>query len=432
MLSLFDVQDLDGSLQEQLRLHTERYHRYGLTENPFPLGGNYPEAYLPYTYYDNEKEQKIRDFLISTFVREEFNGLLVLGGYGSGKSHVLHFMKEVINSEPFFGKKAQCFLIQNPSVAPEDILLSMLREMKLSVVQDMIFRQVSASLQEQYGTSYLNFLRDFTNFSPQIPIDGEAYSPPSSQNLFTLTYREFLKHLVDRNLKINHRYLQNFARDVLSQRLSAVADVLINDLVQLIAAEDTMKSWESFLASRLLRSKSSLGVEYYLQAFLELFKASGIRHVYLLVDEVEDLRTQRINAKATVEYLATLRKMIQHNYRMFSLVLACTRDAWADLRQLYTAIEDRFPLTLDLASSQAEIKHVVLRYLAQAQLDDINLENVWSPFTENGVDAVIAGRGLVLRHVLTALRSVLDEAARQEIGPPIDETFVQKTLAQIL
>ncbi len=385
MLSLFDAHDLDSSLQEQLRLHTEHYHRYQLKENPFPLGGNYPEAYLPYTYYDDEKEQKIRDFLVSTFLREEFNGLLVLGEYGSGKSHVLQYIKEVINGEPFFGRTAHCFLIQNPSVAPEDILLSMLREMKLSVVQDLIFRHVADALQERYGTRMLNFLRDFTNFNPQLSLDIVEYNPPSYRDIFTLTFREFLKHLSDQNLKLNQKQMQSFARDVLSQRLSIAAEVLINDLVQLIATDDTTRSWETFLASRLLSTKGSLGVEHYLQAFLELFKASGIRHVYLLVDEVEDLRTQRINVKATVEYLATLRKIIRHNYRMFSFVLACTRDAWADLIKLYPAIQDRFPLTLDLASNPAQINRVVLRYLAQARLHDSNSANEWIPFTEQAV-----------------------------------------------
>src|SRR5262249_45840962 len=140
MSSLFDAQHLKGALQDRLRQHTERYHKFQLEKNPFPLGGNYPDAYLDYTYYNDAKRDRIRDFLVSTFVREEFNGLIVLGEYGSGKSHVLHYIRNTVNSDPFFGKQAQCFLIQNPSVSPEDILLSMLREVKLSVIQDIIFK----------------------------------------------------------------------------------------------------------------------------------------------------------------------------------------------------------------------------------------------------------------------------------------------------
>jgi len=416
----------------QLREHTERYNQYCLQFNPFPLGGNYPESYLPYTHLNPSNKARITDFLLSTFMREEFNGLLIRGEYGSGKSHMLHFARNMVLTHPFFGKQAMCFLINNPSVAPEDILLSMLREVKLGVVQDLIFAPVAQSLKDKYTGEVIPFLKDFTTFGSSLFHDDRS-DPFEGQDIFALSYREFAKLLRDNNLVLEKGAFQGFAREVLSQR-TKISDQITEDLIQLIPVSATesqnSRSWEVFISTRLMSSKKgAMGVEYYLEAFLQLFKYSGIRHVYLFVDELEDLRTVRLTPKAAVEYLATLRKMIQHNYRMFSFVLACTRDAWDELLTLYPAIQDRFPIVIDLLPSNIDYKEIVKKYLSEARVEGQTVPNPWFPFTEEAIDEVINKRGGVIRHVLTALRTVLDSAAHENFGPEINREFVRANLA---
>jgi hypothetical protein len=414
----------------QLRQHTERYHPYGLQFNPFPLGGNYPESYLPYTYLNPSNEARITDFLLSTFMREEFNGLLILGEYGSGKSHMLHYARDKVLTHPFFGKQALCFLVNNPSVAPEDILLSMLREVKLAVVQDLVFAPVAQSLNDKYEGNVIPFLNDFTNFGRSLFTNNDL-DPFEGQDIFRLSYREFAKLFHDKHLVLDKGAFQAFAREVLSKK-TKISEQITEDLIQLISATESQnsRSWEVFISSRLMSSKrSTLGVEYYLEAFLQLFKNSGIRHIYLLVDELEDLRTVRLSPKAAVEYLATLRKMIQHNYRMFSFVLACTRDAWDELLSLYPAIQDRFPIVIDLLPSDADYKEVVKKYLTEARVEGQAIADLWFPFTEDAIDEVINKRGGVIRHVLTDLRIVLDAAAQNNVGPKINADFVRTSLA---
>jgi len=418
--------------ESQLREHTERYNPYFLKFNPFPLGGNYPESYLPYTHLNTSNKDRITDFLLSTFMREEFNGLLIRGEYGSGKSHLLHFARNMVLTDPFFGKQALCFLINNPSVAPEDILLSMLREVKLGVVQDLIFLPVIQSLNDKYDGEVLPFLKDFTTFGSSLFHDKHS-DPFGGQDIFALSYREFAKLLRDNNLLLEKGAFQGFAREVLTHK-AKISDHITEDLIQLISISATesqnSRSWEVFISTRLMSSKKgTLGVEYYLEAFLQLFKYSGIRHIYLLVDELEDLRTVRLSPKAAVEYLATLRKMIQHNYRMFSFVLACTRDAWDELLSLYPAIQDRFPIVIDLLPSSVDYKEIVKRYLSQARIEGQEAPNPWAPFTEEAIDEVINKRGGVIRHVLTTLRLVLDVAAHSNMGPEINAEFVRRSIA---
>lgn len=419
------------AFETQLREHTERYKQYGLKFNPFPLGGNYPETYLPFTYLNPAHESRITDFLVSTFMREEFNGLLIRGEYGSGKSHMLHFARNMVLTQPFFGKQALCFLINNPSVAPEDILLSMLREVKLGVVQDLVFAPIARALKDKYGDAVTEFLSDFTSFGGQRLLFQNAFDAQRGQDLFGLSYREFAKQLRDNKLALEKGTFQGFAREVLSQKIR-ISEQITEDLIQLISATESQnsRSWEVFISSRLMSSKKgTLGVEYYLEAFLELFKYSGLRHIYLLVDEIEDLRTHRLSEKAAVEYLATLRKMIQHNYRMFSFVLACTRDAWDEILSLYPAIQDRFPIVIDLLPSNADYKAVVAKYLKEARIEGQAVANPWVPFSEEAVDEIINKRGGVIRHVLTDLRSVLDAAAHANIGPEINAEFALSSLA---
>jgi len=424
-------EDLTAEFEVQRREHTERYNRYGLQFNPFPLGGNYPESYLSYTHINPANKARITDFLLSTFMRGEFNGLLIMGEYGSGKSHMLHFARQMVLTDPFFGKQALCFLISNPSVSPEDILLSMLREVKLGVVQDLIFAPVAESLNDKYEGKVLPFLKDFTSFGSSL-FDDARTDPFEGIDIFRLSYREFAKLLRDKQLSLQKSAFQGYAREVLSQKIN-LSDQITEDLIQLISVSATdsqnTRSWEVFISTRLMSSKrGSLGVEYYLEAFLQLFKHSGIRHIYLFVDELEDLRTVRLSPKAAVEYLATLRKMIQHNYRMFSFVLACTRDAWNELLSLYPAIEDRFPIVIDLLPSSVDYKEVVKTYISEARIEGQAVRDPWFPFTEEAVDEVINKRGGVIRHVLTDLRLVLDAAAHAGVNPAIDAEFVRSTL----
>jgi hypothetical protein len=421
-----------AQLDEQLRLHTQRYFKYKLKRNPFPLGGNYPEGYLTYTYLGEPNRNRIGDFLISTFMREEFNGLLIRGEYGTGKSHILYYIRNEVLKNPFFGKQALCFLIQNPSVVPEDILLSMLREVKLGVVQDLIFTPLATELKSRYQGETLRFLADFTNFKRQSTFDGVAFNPSWFHDIFSISYREFVKRLEEQNIKLAKDSFQRFAAEVLPRRMNLQSEIIVNDLVQIIVSDgdNTSKSWETFLSSRLISSKKkSVGVEHYLHAFLELFKYSGVRHVYLLVDEIEDLRTQRLSNRASVEYLATLRKMIQYNYKMFSFVLASTRDAWSELTTLYPAIDDRFPQKIDLLPDKALIKKIVANYL-QAERQGSE-KNPFAPFSEDAIDHVIESRGMVLRHVLTELRDLLDAAVNQETNLPISQKFVADHLTMI-
>lgn len=423
------AEELD-EFEIQLREHTERYNPYGLQFNPFPLGGNYPESYLPYTYVNPSNKARITDFLLSTFMREEFNGLLIRGEYGSGKSHMLHYARDTVLTQPFFGKQALCFLVNNPSVAPEDILLSMLREVKLAVVQDLVFAPVAQSLKEKYEGDMTSFLNAFTNFGKSL-FDKNDLDPFDGQDIFRLSYREFAKLLHDKHLVLDKGAFQAFAREILSNR-TTITEQITEDLIQLISATESQnsRSWEVFISSRLMSSKrSTLGVEYYLEAFLQLFKYSGIRHIYLLVDELEDLRTVRLSPKAAADYLATLRKMIQHNYRMFSFVLACTRDAWDELLSLYPAIQDRFPIVIDLLPSNADYKEVVKTYLTEARVEGREIADPWFPFTEDAIDEVINKRGGVIRHVLTDLRTVLDVAAQNNVRPKINADFVRTSLA---
>lgn len=410
----------------------ERYAPYGLTKNPFPLGGNFPEGYLQYTYLEEFQERQLEDFLLSTFYRGEFNGLLILGEYGSGKSHLLNYVYEMVNSDTLkiFEGLALAFLIQNPGLAPEDILLSLLRTIKLGTIQDLIFLPIKRSLQNDYGSNLLPFLEKFTNFRNQLKIttlgstDTQIYNPGWYSHLFSSGYREFRGALKEQNVELNSKEIRKFARRVLAEELTDNS-IIVESLLGLVFDDESKDtgSWESFLVSSLTgRKGQAVGVEYYLEAILGLFKIMGVQHIYLLVDELEDLRTQRISPKAATEYLAALRRMIQHNYKMFSFVLASTRDAWQELKLYYPAIDDRFPVQVDLIRNSNQVKKVISKYLKEARYGQALDE--WFPFSESAIDKLLGMRSSILRHVMTECRRLIDLAVDRKIMPPLTEEFI--------
>lgn len=443
MSSLFrELQDADKIRRGIEERQRERYATYGLLRNPFPLGGNFPAGYLEYTYLGGRQKADIQDFLASTFERSEFNGLLVLGEYGTGKSHLLSYIAELVNVDKLglFGGYALAFLIENPSVAPEDIVVSLLRKIRLGTIQDLVFLPIRRELQSRYGDNLLEFLDDLTSFTRQTGItqgilEGQAYRPPWYSNLFSISYQEFRKALKQQHVDLKSKVMRQFAQDVI---LRDVTDnvIIAGSLVDLILDDETRdaSSWESFLLGSLSQKRGQIvGVEFYLGAFLRLFEIMGIRHIYLLVDELEDLRTQRLSKKAATEYLATLRRMIQHNYQKFSFVLASTRDAWEELKILYPAIEDRFKTVVDLVRGPEEVKQVVARYLEQARPKESTRASSpeadpWFPFCEAAIDLLIERRGIVLRHVITECRRLIDLGLDGEVPPPLTRQFIEQNL----
>jgi hypothetical protein len=260
-------------------------------------------------------------------------------------------------------------------------------------------------------------------------LEDQKYNPPSFAELLSKGYREFREILQTQNISLKIKEFRHFSRDVLIEKHVSDNPIIIDSLVELIFADESRDthSWEAFLLKNLVGKNSRIvGVEYYLGAFLKLFEIMGIQHIYLLVDELEDLRTQRLSRMAATEYLATLRRMIQVNYRHFSFVLASARDAWNELKLYYPAIEDRFPVEIDLVRNPDEIKSIIRNYLEEVRVQDQGV-NEWWPFTEEALDTLIKLKSVTLRHVITECRKLIDDAIAQEIDPPIDSKFVEQT-----
>jgi len=431
MKSLFrELPNIAATRDEMKRAREIRYAPFGLQSNPFPLGGNYPEGYLDYTYLEEAHKRRIADFLFTTFERSEFNGLLILGEYGTGKSHLLHYIHNFVLEDPdqIYRGRALAFLIGNPGLAPEDIMLKMLAEIGVGALRDLIFLPVRRRLSSEYGANLMSFLEKFTTFKRQQHFssnlsDGSAYTPDWYQSLLNTGYREFVDALKTQSIQLDTSAMLEYAKRVLFEEVTE-DPIIIDSFSSLVFSRSAeAKSWEAFLLKGFSRKRTRLvGIEYYLEAILRLFEIMGVAHVYLLVDELEDLRTSRLTRTAATEYLAALRRMIQHNYRRFSFVLASARDAWDELKFNYPAIDDRFPETMriDLARNSQQIKRVLVHYLAQARAEKSDeSEDLWYPFTEELIDHVIDSRGRLLRHVLTECRRLLDDAVNSNVSPPL-------------
>lgn len=425
----FDIAKLQNEWQQ-------KYQPYGLKKNPFPMSGSVPTGSLEYTYLKDLDRRKIFRYVTNTFLQAEFNGLLVLGEYGSGKSHILNYIADFINRDPesAFGGYAKAFLIQNPGLAPEDIILSMLRAINLGEIQELIFYPVVKKFRELYDDSTTDFLKKYTSYGTKktSSLQGSLIDPedakdvPPSFRFFSEGYRDFTKKMDSWNVKLKTNELRMFAREVLVER--SIQDSIADSFAGLLFGDESKdpSSWESFLLDNLTGgAKYRIGIEYYLEGILQLFEIMGLRHIYLLVDEFEDLRTQRLRPAAATEYLAALRRMIQHNATRFSFILASARDAWKDLNQWYPAFGDRFPETIELSSNPASIKPMVAYYLKMARLDDQEL--TFHPFTEDAVDHLLTLVEPTPRNVLRAAYRVIEEGLDTGESAPLSSNFVQNS-----
>ena len=215
--------------------------------------------------------------------------MIILGEYGTGKSHLLNYIHETINADEdgIFGGQALSFIVQNPSVAPEDILISLLRTIQLETMQDLIFLPIRRSLNEEFENNMWDFLREFSDFQPnnQLGIlEQNNYKPSYYNALLSGGFREFRDILGENNIKLDNTKIRDYSKRVLTQHEVSDNPIIIDSLLDLIFsnASKDVHTWENFLTKSFLGKNSKIiGIEFYLRAILSLFKIMGIQHLYL-------------------------------------------------------------------------------------------------------------------------------------------------------
>lgn len=410
-----------------------KYEQWGITFNPFPRSGTSningsDEVNRELCPLDNELYNGINQFIANALVPnkveedDQFISATIVGDYGSGKTQLLMYAKaklnEIYNSQTYL--KPYTIYIDNPGGSILEFMGTLIGKIGEENTRKYVWNHIIQVIQS----------------SEEIQDKLKPYAP-STAVLFD-EMKESINPYSDANTVSYKQFLDSFLRALpLAKKRSF--DDLFSGIVQNILNEDTKdptvayyfyefissdfginKTWEA-LTSGTLRQISGKEADV-IRYIVKLLKREGYTHVFILVDEFEDLTAGRLSKVQLDNYIHNLRTLLD-KHREWCLLFAMNPKALERLVLLSPPLADRITIRrLDINNLNKDEAHrVVESYL---KLADFKQE---FPFTEEALEYINATCDGNVRRVLKAV-FVLFECAADAHVKVMDKEFVENNI----
>jgi type II secretory pathway predicted ATPase ExeA len=403
-----------------------KYDIYGLPYNPFQVAG-LAERVPTLPIYRLDVAKDIRDYVSSTYKKQEYGGLLVRGEYGMGKSHLLRYITHEINTQlgTRGSDRAIAIYAENPETSMENLISRLIEALERKTLEQLAWNIVARRAREIGSQGVLE----------RTPSDlfASAARVQRLQDMIT-------KHLLSREWFLgewtslfygdrDYQPLREIAQEELSRifqhpdMVDVFCDLLLGD------------EFTSYRAHRSLvqlrgRTKFTTAVrpERLFGEILELFRRNGYGEVYILIDEFEDIRMKLSKAKMT-QYLSEFRSLIDNNIKYCAFVIAIVPSAWDVLEGVQPALAERFSRRVDLLPlSDQQVEAVLEGYLKRALLDvDPDAASVIEATSVFDTEAILEINQIQegnLRGIVELCHRLIEEGVDQNMKP-ITAEFVQ-------
>ena len=385
---LFDIE----TIYEQIKKRPPS-HALGLIYNPFPptgIAGTGEEAtpFYPRQGYITH----LNNFIRSSLQGGDFCGLVVMGEYGSGKTSLLrHFARDIASAQAQ-GIPVSAVYAANPGTSFADILQSMTR----SVGQTVLAKYAWAHI--------INWLKTS-------PTDGhfsEVGLPvPSKDQLADVSDAHDFWYLFRDELGISQEVI---AGAVISAMQQTLPDLDFAEGLSAIMLGDrklVSQTW-SKLTKQLppYSAKKPVAAER-MASLMVIFKSNGVEHLFLLLDEVEDVVFYRMTKRLRDDFTASLRAIIGEHGGNLSIVLASNLPGWQLLVRSDPSLEDRFRFRIELTElTPEEIHELIWRYIERAKDAESNVAD--RVFQRPVAGLISKFRRRMPRSILTAYYSLVE------------------------
>lgn len=411
--------DLLKELLEDLKKEKAEvdYSSLGLKFNPFPLAG-LPRFILP--TLDLEVDEKIKHFIRSTYRKDEYGGLTILGEYGMGKTHLLKYIQTIINELTKLAQENKidflavtCF-IDRPEDTPQRVVHKIIEDIGLDKIRKYIWKIVINKLGVE-NHFYEKYRPRQLLLKPRIEEWHELFKEPVKSN-----YLEFLRRF--RELGGNFKKLQEDIREIIKSEIvddSALADRYLS-LIVFTEEKEADISWDilaGYISKRHIQRKEII----FLNSIVEILRKVGFKHLYVFVDEFEDIG--KLSAAKKTNYLLTLITLINRE-RRWSVIVSLPRDVLEEEIKSEPPLYDR--LTTEIIELKPldirKGKELIVSYLNMAREKDIKS---LSPFSKESIKRMIEiSEGNYRSFLLLAYNSI--EIALKERKPQIDKEIVER------
>jgi hypothetical protein len=408
------------------------YGKFGLLSNPFPVTGIASED-PGFPFFDERVSRELALFVQDTYTRHSFGGFIVVGEYGYGKSYILKHLERRINEGlSMRGKDRACAVyVTNPKTSASEFITSVLESFGMHSFLVMCWRLVTRRLNEEMMKQGTNLLEKLLPKPVQMDLfdyQGASRRPLLKQDLLSNPMR-FIEECF--RVKADITELSRFARDTFLPifKMPDIAEGLA--LLNRRGAEDSSIQWKEWLNLTEVKKsiKKDINEPEFFRALMTVFRENGFRHIYILIDEFEDI--WGLGKRERMEYLARLRDVIEVNIEYFSIILAVKSDEWAKVEEAHPAFVERFSRRVELGDLTVEqTKDMIASYLGSVRPKDAPAPSTpIYPFTEAGVQEIVRKSAGVPRVTLELCYVLLEHAAREEGLEQIGEDLARDVAA---
>jgi len=408
---------LEELLQDLEKEKIEKdYTLLGLKFNPFPLAG-LPRVILP--PLDPKIEERIRHFIISTYKKGEYSGLAIVGDFGMGKTHLMRYIQNTIEalSEKAREEKKDfsaitCF-VDRPEDSPQRVIHKIVEDIGLDKIRKYIWRIIIDELQQDKNNFYRKYSR-YVLSTEKIEEWMNLFKEPTKSN-----YLEFLKRF--KGLGGDFKKLQEDIREIIKREIvpdSALADRYL-ELILFREEKEADVSWD-ILAGYISRKDMQRKEIIFLNSVVEILRKVGFKHLYVFVDEFEDIG--KLSSAKKTNYLLTLTTLINRE-KHWSVIISLPIDVLEEEIKKEPPLYDRLTsMRIDISPlDQAKGKKLIINYLNLAR-DEIS--DSITPFSEASIKKMVEiSKGNYRSFLLLAYNSV--EIAAKSNEAEITEEIVE-------
>lgn len=410
-----------------------KYDLWGIKFNPFPRSGTSninggDDVNRKLKPLDNEILNDIHQFIANALVpnqveeNDQFISATIVGDYGSGKTQLLMYAKSKLNEihDSHTYLKPYTIYIDNPGGSILEFIGTLISKIGEENTRKFVWNHILNEIQN----------------SKEIQKQLKPYEP--NQSVFFPDMKDSINPYSDANTVSYKKFLDSFLKSLPVPKKRKFDD-LLSHIVQNILIKDTLdstvayyfyefissdfginKTWEA-LTSGSLRQISGKEADV-IKYIVKLLKREGYTHVFILVDEFEDLTTGRLSKSQLDNYIHNLRTLLD-KHREWCLLFAMNPKALSRLQELSPPLADRITIRKMMINNLnvEETEQVIKNYLRIAEFNgDV-------PFTQDALEFINETCDGNVRRILKATFVLFECAAAQNVKS-MDKTFIEKNI----
>ncbi len=342
-----------------------------------------------------------------------------------GKTHILKYIAKKIND--ILGKKEQpaiAIYIDNPGMNSRRLIQSLLEHIGLDEFRKYIGIVVIDEFVSGYKEGGKNFLRNF--YASQLSLLNEEdfhklLTEPERSN-FNSFFEEYKKH------GFSVKKIEEFIKKTICDKI--IGDTFASEQFAALLFGDeysVYRSWESITTGGLkTRQSSEKSQREFFKGVINILKAQGYSHLYILLDEFEDITiSKRISRPKMAEYLSMIRIFVDEHIPEISIIIGCAPTGWEAVKLELPALASRF-MEINLTGLDVDqIRNLIVSYLDTARNSRKYAKYKGSirPFSEEMLPNVLKKSLGNTRSLLITCQRLIEYSAQKKIPEITNRTF---------